>query len=180
MPRGRCARSWAESPDLRPPPPARGAILAAPSFEETAVSHSPFAGAVVYAKDIVRVSRFYAQVAGFEIVHEVADHVVLESADCELVVVAIPAAIAVNIHIATPPARRENTAVKLVFRVDDLDAARIAMRAAGGGRRAQPAGPRVAVPGRAGVRRPRSRRQRHPAARRGRLRRRPGFSRPPS
>jgi predicted enzyme related to lactoylglutathione lyase len=132
MPRAPCARNRAEVADLRLPRPAPSAILAAPPFEENAVPHSAFAGAVVYAKDIVRVSRFYAQVAGLEIVHEVADHVVLESADCELVVVAIPAAIAVNIPIATPPVRRENTAVKLVLRVDDLEAARAAARGAGG------------------------------------------------
>jgi len=96
------------------------------------VSLSAFAGAVVYAKDLARVSRFYAQVAGLDIVHEVADHAVLESGDCELVVVAIPAAIAAGIHIATPPVRRENTALKLVFRVDDLAAARALAEAAGG------------------------------------------------
>jgi predicted enzyme related to lactoylglutathione lyase len=96
------------------------------------VSESAFAGAVVFAKDVARVSRFYAEVAGLEIVHEVADHVVLESGDCELVVVAIPPAVAAGIHIATPPVRRENTAVKLVFRVDDLESARVAARTAGG------------------------------------------------
>jgi len=90
------------------------------------------AGAVVFAKDIARVSRFYEQVIGLERVHEVADHVVLESEGFELVVVAIPAEIAARIEISTPPVRRENTAVKLVFHVADLDAARTAARAAGG------------------------------------------------
>ncbi len=96
------------------------------------MSQSIVAGAVVYAKDVARVSRFYAQVCGLEIVHEVADHVVLEADGYELVVVEIPAAIAVNIRIETPPLRRENTAVKLVFWVDDLAAARTAALAAGG------------------------------------------------
>ncbi|MEP6505274.1 MAG: VOC family protein [Betaproteobacteria bacterium] len=93
----------------------------------------PFtAGAIVYAKDIARLSQFYAAVAGLEIVHEVADHVVLESETHELVVVAIPAATAARIVISTPPARRENTAFKLSFLVDSLAEARSAARAAGG------------------------------------------------
>jgi predicted enzyme related to lactoylglutathione lyase len=96
------------------------------------VSPSIVAGAVVYAKDVARVSRFYAQVCGLEIVHEVADHVVLEADGYELVVVEIPAAIAVNIRIETPPLRRENTAVKLVFWVENIAAARTAAQAAGG------------------------------------------------
>ncbi len=94
---------------------------------------NPFtAGAIVYAKDIARLARFYAAVADLEIVHEVADHVVLESESYELVVVAIPAASAVRIVISTPPARRENTAFKLSFAVDSLAEARAAATAAGG------------------------------------------------
>ena len=93
----------------------------------------PFtAGAIVYAKDIARLSQFYAAVAGLEIVHEAADHVVLESETHELVVVAIPAATAARIVISTPPARREDTALKLSFLVDSLAEARSAARAAGG------------------------------------------------
>ncbi len=94
---------------------------------------NPFtAGAIVYAKDIQRLARFYAAVADLEIVHEVADHVVLESETYELVVVAIPAATAARIVIATPPARRENTAFKLSFLVESLAEARAAATAAGG------------------------------------------------
>ncbi len=94
---------------------------------------NPFtAGAIVYAKDIQRLARFYAAVADLEIVHEVADHVVLESETHELVIVAIPAATAARIVIATPPVRRENTAFKLSFLVDSLADARSAAREAGG------------------------------------------------
>ena len=94
---------------------------------------NPFtAGAIVYAKDIQRLARFYAEVADLEIVHEVDDHVVLESETHELVIVAIPAATAARIVITTPPTRRENTALKLSFRVDSLAEARSAARAAGG------------------------------------------------
>ena len=94
---------------------------------------NPFtAGAIVHAKDIQRLARFYAAVADLEIVHEVADHVVLESETYELVVVAIPAATAARIVIATPPVRRENTAFKLSFAVESLADARVAAKEAGG------------------------------------------------
>ena len=94
---------------------------------------NPFTtGAIVYAKDIQRLARFYAAVADLEIVHEVADHLVLESETYELVVVAIPAAIAARIVITSPPERRENTAFKLSFRVDSLAAARATANDLGG------------------------------------------------
>ena len=94
---------------------------------------NPFtAGAIVHAKDIRRLARFYAEVADLELVHEVDDHVVLESETHELVIVAIPAAAATRIVIATPPARRGNTAFKLSFAVASLAEARAAATAAGG------------------------------------------------
>lgn len=94
---------------------------------------NPFtAGAIVYAKDLQRLVRFYAAVADLEIVHEVADHAVLESETYELVVVAIPAATAARIVIAVPPLRRENTALKLSFLVDSLADARVVAKEAGG------------------------------------------------
>jgi predicted enzyme related to lactoylglutathione lyase len=90
----------------------------------------PFsAGAVVYAKDIHRLARFYAAVADLEVMHEVADHIVLESESLELVVVAIPAAIASRIVIKTPPEKREATAFKLVFAVSSIAQAREAAKA---------------------------------------------------
>jgi predicted enzyme related to lactoylglutathione lyase len=96
------------------------------------VAHPFSAGAIVYAKDIRLVARFYAAVADLEIMHEVEDHIVLESETVELVIVAIPAAIAKDIHITVPPKRRENTALKLVFAVPSLDEARVTARKHGG------------------------------------------------
>jgi len=94
---------------------------------------NPFtAGAIVHAKDVQRLARFYAEVADLEIVHEVDDHVVLESETYELVIVAIPAATAARIVISSPPTRRENTAFKLSFRVENLAQAREIALAAGG------------------------------------------------
>ena len=96
------------------------------------MAHPFSAGAIVYAKDIHRLARFYAAVADLEVMHEVDDHIVLESEAVELVIVAIPAATAARIVITTPPQRRENTAFKLVFGVPSLAQARETAQANGG------------------------------------------------
>ena len=90
------------------------------------------AGAVVYAKDLSTLSAFYAGAAELNITHSEADHVVLASSVFQLVVVAIPRAIADTIHITAPPTRREDTAVKLVLPVTSIAAARGAAQALGG------------------------------------------------
>ncbi|MGH9439734.1 MAG: VOC family protein [Terriglobia bacterium] len=92
----------------------------------------PQAAAVLYAKDISKVGDFYAKVACLQVTHEEQDHVVLESAAFQLVVVAVPLKLAATIHITQPPQRRENTAVKLVFPVASLTAARQAAQSHGG------------------------------------------------
>ena len=93
----------------------------------------PFAaGAVVYARDIDRVSRFYAQLAGLPVVQETADFIVVESACFQLVVVAVPPAIAQRITVASPPVRREDTAFKLCLAVPAIGAARATAERLGG------------------------------------------------
>ncbi|ARU86659.1 VOC family protein [Pseudomonas sp. M30-35] len=90
------------------------------------------AGAVIYAKDIGRVSQFYSELAGLPILQQEPDHVLLESTKFQLVVVAIAPAIADQIVISSPPERRENTAIKLCFAVQSLATAReVAMRLGG-------------------------------------------------
>jgi predicted enzyme related to lactoylglutathione lyase len=93
---------------------------------------SPAAAAVLYAKDMAKVGHFYAKVAGLRATHEEPGHVVLESDVFQLVVVAVPRKLAPSIHITEPPQRRENTAVKLVFPVASIAAARQAARSHGG------------------------------------------------
>jgi predicted enzyme related to lactoylglutathione lyase len=90
------------------------------------------AGAVVYAKDIDRVSQFYAGLVGLPIVQREPGYVVLESASFQLSVVAIAPAIAAQIIISSPPERREDTAVKLCFAVPSLVAARESAALLGG------------------------------------------------
>ena len=82
------------------------------------------AGAVVYAKDIARVSQFYSHVVGLPITLRETEFVVLQSLTFQLVVVAVPSEIAAQITIETPPVRREDTAVKLCFSVSSIEAAR--------------------------------------------------------
>jgi predicted enzyme related to lactoylglutathione lyase len=89
-------------------------------------------GAVLYAKDLPRVSAFYVQVLGLELAHETGDFVVLKAGGYRLTVVEIPEHIARDIHITTPPARREDTPIKLVFSVESLQAARAKVAALGG------------------------------------------------
>ncbi|MFB9886919.1 VOC family protein [Balneatrix alpica] len=82
------------------------------------------AGAVIYAKDIQRVSQFYCELAELPITHQEPDYVVLESPNFQLTVVAAAPTIADKITISSPPERRENTAIKLCFPVMSLVVAR--------------------------------------------------------
>lgn len=94
---------------------------------------NPFtAGAVVYAKDIAKVSAFYAGVTDLAVTHSAQDHIVLESTRLQLVVVAIPARLAATIHVTVPPRRREDTAIKLVLSVGSMAEARAAAALLGG------------------------------------------------
>ncbi len=89
-------------------------------------------GAVVFAKDVQRLARFYERVLSLAVVHAAADHVVLESAAQQIVIHGIPKRIAAGIQITTPPERREDTALKLFFAVDSIDAVRATAAALGG------------------------------------------------
>jgi predicted enzyme related to lactoylglutathione lyase len=89
-------------------------------------------GAVLYAKDVVQVSSFYAGVLGLEVADSQADRTVLESPTFQLVVHAIPEDIARSIEVAIPPIRRTDTPIKLVFYVENISATRIAAARLGG------------------------------------------------
>lgn len=89
-------------------------------------------GAVVYACDLARVAAYYAAVADLAEVSRAADHVVLEREGLRVTVVAIPEAISRTIELTDPPARREETALKLSFPVADIAAARAVAAAHGG------------------------------------------------
>lgn len=78
------------------------------------------AGVFVYAKDLPRVAAFYAAVFGMRQLHATDEMAVLASPDLQLLVHRIPAHIAADIHIETPPVRRENSAIKFFATVPSL------------------------------------------------------------
>ena len=90
------------------------------------------AGALIYAKDLPRLSQFYKQLLAMQLLLADDEHHVLESADFQLIVHAIPPHIAAGITLTEPPALREDTAVKLFFSVSDLAAEAAVMVRLGG------------------------------------------------
>ena len=95
-------------------------------------THTPKPGAVVFAKDVARLSRFYAELLPIAVVHSAPDHTVLETPEFQLVVHAIPQHIADSFEIASPPERRTDTAIKLFLPVTDLAQARTTAARLGG------------------------------------------------
>jgi predicted enzyme related to lactoylglutathione lyase len=90
------------------------------------------AGLFVYAKDVARLARFYEAVAEMRRVADTPEMIVLASPDIQLLVHAIPPAIAATIEISSPPARREDTALKFFLSVPSLAAARDTAATLGG------------------------------------------------
>jgi predicted enzyme related to lactoylglutathione lyase len=81
------------------------------------------AGILIYAKNLEAVASFYAGILGAVVVHADSEHKVLQSADAQLIIHAIPQHIADGIVINSPPEPREEQAIKPFFTVTDLDAA---------------------------------------------------------
>lgn len=92
----------------------------------------PKPSAVVFAKDLARLSDFYRQVIGMAELHRDQDHVVLDDAQFQLVLHGIPAGIAARIQITEPPEVREDTPIKLCFPVPSIALARQAAALLGG------------------------------------------------
>jgi len=90
------------------------------------------AGAVVYATNLERLRGFYARVAGLTMIRREADFAQLRAGGFELVLHQIPAHIAASLYLADPPQRREDSAIKLVFAVPSIAAARADATALGG------------------------------------------------
>ncbi len=89
-------------------------------------------GVFVYAKDPQRLAAFYASLLGLRPVHGDAELAVLDGTSIQLIVHAIPPAIAASIRITSPPKRREDTALKFFFTVPSLADARERAPALGG------------------------------------------------
>ncbi|KAG1648074.1 hypothetical protein GQR58_030108 [Nymphon striatum] len=78
-------------------------------------------GAVLYAKDLEKLAKFYAGFAGDIVESQPAEYVVVQGASTELTIVQIPDQIAESIQISTPPTVRAHTPVKLSFVVPSID-----------------------------------------------------------
>lgn len=90
------------------------------------------AGVLIYAKDVERMSMFYEKVLNATVLRADQEHRVLQTADTQLILHAIPAQYAESIVITRPPAAREEQAIKPFFTVPDLDAAEKVVRENGG------------------------------------------------
>lgn len=89
-------------------------------------------GAVLFAKDVARIGRFYEAVAGLVVIETAPTWVRLGAGAFELVVHGIPPHIAATFEISTPPERREDAAIKLIFPVADIALARATAAQLGG------------------------------------------------
>ncbi len=90
------------------------------------------AGALIYAKDLARLSAFYQSLLGLTVRHADDDYHVLAAPGTELIVHAIPPVIAETFEITVPPVLREEAAIKLFFTVPSLADARTRAQALGG------------------------------------------------
>jgi len=90
------------------------------------------AGAMIYAHSLTRLSDFYQRVLTMKRLHASAEHHVIESADLQLIIHALPEAIASTFSISTPPVVREEQSIKLFFTVPSIAAAAEQVRALGG------------------------------------------------
>lgn len=77
-------------------------------------------GAVIYAKDMLRIAEFYKNVAELIICDTNKTHIKLEKESFQLVVLQVSERISESIEINEPPLRRENTPIKLVFFVESI------------------------------------------------------------
>src|SRR5262245_49965816 len=92
----------------------------------------PQQGIVLFAKNKRRVSSFYQATLGLQAVESEASHDLLRGTGYEIVVHAIPHAIAEGIEISTPPAPREQAVFKPTFVVRSLEEVREAAARTGG------------------------------------------------
>ncbi len=90
------------------------------------------AGLFIYAVDAERIADFYVAVTGLARMAVSNGLIVLGSADIQLLVHPIPAMIAREITITTPPERREEAALKFFLTVPNLSVARATAATLGG------------------------------------------------
>ena len=89
-------------------------------------------GAVLFVKDVARMRAFYEAVVGLSVTEAAPTWARLGTGAFELVVHGIPPHIAATFEISSPPERREEAAIKLVFPVADIAIARATAALLGG------------------------------------------------
>lgn len=90
-------------------------------------------GAVIFAKDVSALARFYEGTAGLSVIAEEDGAIRLENESMQLVIHALPKAVARQIEITVPPKLRQQSAIKPVFAVDSLERVRAVAERLGGG-----------------------------------------------
>jgi predicted enzyme related to lactoylglutathione lyase len=79
-------------------------------------------GAMLFVKDLNRMTSFYANVLGMKPNEDTRQDNWVEFTDARFSLHAIPALIAAGIRIESPPTPREQIAAKLTFEVHDVEA----------------------------------------------------------
>lgn len=83
------------------------------------------ASAVLFAKNLEKVATFYAAVTGLEQLDRVEEgFYLLGQRQFRFYIVLIPGSLANGITLDKPPKVREETPIKLVFSIDDIERAR--------------------------------------------------------
>ena len=90
------------------------------------------AGIFIDAKDPDRLSDFYRSVLGMTTAHRTDQMVVLRSPDLQLIVQAMPAQVASQIVITSPPQLRDGAAIKFFCTVPSLSTAQESAQSLGG------------------------------------------------
>lgn len=90
------------------------------------------AGLFIYAKNLGRLAAFYEKLLGLARVRATDELVVLSSPDLQLIVHAMPAQVAAQTEIASPPVFRDNAALKFFYTVPSLSEAQTVADSLGG------------------------------------------------
>jgi predicted enzyme related to lactoylglutathione lyase len=88
--------------------------------------------AVLFAKDLGKVTSFYTRVFSAQVKHEDAHHADLDCGGFRLIVHQIPEHHARNVVVTNPPRRRESGALRLDFPIVDIAKSRSVARSLGG------------------------------------------------
>jgi catechol 2,3-dioxygenase-like lactoylglutathione lyase family enzyme len=90
-------------------------------------------GAMLFVKDLPRMTRFYADVLGLQPIEatRLPDWVEFDGDGARFSLHGVPAPIAATMEIDSPPRAREQSAAKLTFSVPDVESTLAAIAAAG-------------------------------------------------